>query len=59
VPCTTQATQRLAQLPQDRLAARAAAVGISEVEVAEELGRENDAVAQPRTRGEKVADDLL
>jgi hypothetical protein len=29
------------------------------VQVAEELGRENDAVAQPSVLGEEVAEDLL
>ena len=54
-----QAAQRLLELGDERLAAGAAAVGVSGMEVAEELGAEHDTLAQPGPRGEEAAEDLL
>jgi hypothetical protein len=53
-----QAPQRLVALRDDRLAARTAAVRIAGKQVAEELGRDDVAVARPAL-DEEVADDLL
>ena len=54
-----QATERLLALRQDRLAARAAAVGIAEEHVRRELRREDDAIPLPPIVREVLAEDGL
>jgi len=54
-----QPPQRLLARGCDRLPARAAAVRIALIEVAEELGRDDDAVAARAVASDEVADDLL
>ena len=54
-----QAPQRVLAGVDQRLAARAAAVGIARIEVAAELGRDHQAIAAGGVAPDVVADDLL
>src|SRR5712692_2041382 len=54
-----QPAQRLLALGDDRLAAGAAPIGIADVEVAAELGRDHQAVSLVAVTSDVIADDLL
>ena len=54
-----QAAQRILQLLDDGLAAGAAPIRVTAIEIPEELGAEHDPVTQARTAGQVLADDYL